>query len=220
VCPQKGVRLVPYYYFEAVTADGHLRKKFLKARDKKDADKQIRSSGLHPILIEGARFAQKKKQEKQVGTRRILQRTILFVASISLVVGIAAYLIMLDLSSVERFDVRALSRAGIISQTSSMINAKTQEERDFAREMWSMWDQSFPDSIAGIEIKHKGLMLVNVKFTHQRFDDDTLGAMAEMLNRAFHRRFQTSNSKVLIVHENETLAESTIQGDEVRTIVY
>ena len=54
---------MPYYYFEAITVDGQVRKKILRARDKKDADKQLRNSGLQPILIESAHAAKKKKQK-------------------------------------------------------------------------------------------------------------------------------------------------------------
>lgn len=211
---------MPYYYFEAVTTDGRVRKKVLKARDKKDADQQLRNSGLHPILIESARVARKKKQEKQIGTRRVVRKTLLFTAGISLVGGIAMYMIVLNFSAVDRFDVQTLSHSGIISQTSSIINAETQEERDFAREIFGIWEMSFPDSVSGIEIKHKGLMLLYLKVGRERFRKEDLRSMATTLTRAFQRRFDTSECMVLIVHEGETIAESRYRNHKVTTSVY
>ena len=60
---------MPYYYFEAITVEGRTRKKVLKARDKKEADKRLRDSGLRPVLIENARVVRKKKQQKAIHTR-------------------------------------------------------------------------------------------------------------------------------------------------------
>ncbi len=211
---------MPYYYFEAVTTDGRVRKKVLKARDKKDADQQLRNSGLHPILIESARIARKKKQEKQIGMRRVVRKTLLFTGGISLVGGIAMYLIVLDLSTVNRFDVQTLSHSGIISQSSNIINAKTQEERDFAREIFGIWETNFPDSVSGIEIKHKGLMLLYLKMEGERFGREDLRAMATTLTRAFQRRFDSSECMVLIVHEDKTIAESRYRNHKVTTSVY
>ena len=61
---------MPYYYFEAATAEGKIQKKILKARDKKDADSRLRGLGLHPMLIENARVAKRKKEQKALHTRR------------------------------------------------------------------------------------------------------------------------------------------------------
>ena len=210
---------MPYYYFEAVADDGQVRKKILKARDRKDADRQIRGSGLHPILIENARTTQKKREEKHVGTRRIFRKTLLLVAAISLVGGIATYLIMLDLSSVERLDVQALTRSGIIAETPGVINAETSDEREFAGESRGMWETVFPGSTSGVTVKRKVLMLVYVKAGREMFREEDLSSMTGTLNLAFHKRFNT-NSVVLIVHEGETLAESRFQGGRVKTTVY
>lgn len=210
---------MPYYYFEAVTDDGQVRKKILKARDRKDADRQIRGSGLHPIFIENAWTVQKKKQARHVDTRRILRRTLFFVAAISLVGGVATYLIMLDLSSVERLDVQALKRSGIIAETPGVINAETADEREFAGDCRGMWETVFPGTTSGITVKRKILMLVYVKVGRETFREEDLSSMTGTLNLAFHKRFD-NNTVVLIVHEGETLAESRFQGGRVKTEVY
>ncbi|MBI4830023.1 MAG: hypothetical protein HY801_00385 [Candidatus Lindowbacteria bacterium] len=215
---------MPYYYFEAATADGQIQKKILKARDKKEADQQLRHFGLRPIVIESAQVVRKKKQEQQLATRRVikgfLRKTFFFVAGISLVGGIATYLVLLDVSRVERLDVSTLSRSGIVAQSTNIINAETPEEREFGREVFGLWEMSFPDSLSGIEIKHKGLMLVYVKQGKDRFGEDSLRALASTITRAFQRRFQTANCIVLIAHESETIAESRFQDGNVNTVVY
>ena len=55
---------MPYYYFEAVTAEGKIQKKLLKARDKTDADTRLRASGLRPMLIESYRAKKKKTKNR------------------------------------------------------------------------------------------------------------------------------------------------------------
>ncbi|MBI5118482.1 hypothetical protein HZA56_18565 [Candidatus Poribacteria bacterium] len=215
---------MPYYYFEAATSDGHIQKKILKAKDKKEADKQLRHFGLRPILIEDAHAARKKKQEHQIATRRrvkgVLRKTLIAVAAVSLVGGIATYLILLDLGRGERLDVSTLSRSGIVAQSSNIVNAGTPEEREFGREVFGLWEMSFPDTLSGIEIKHKGLMLVYVKQGKERFGEDSLRSLASTIVRAFQRRFQTASCIVLIVHESETVAEGRFQSGEVKVSVY
>ncbi len=211
---------MPYYYFEAVTTDGKIRKKVLKARDKKDADRRLRDSGLRPMLVESTRVVRKKKHEKVLRTRRVVRNTLTSVAALSLIGGVGAYLIVLDLSTVNRFDVQTLSRSGIVAYTPSIINAKTEEERDFAREVFGVWEKSFPDSIRGIEIKHKGLMLLYVKSGRNRFKNDHLRSLASTITYAFQRRFETSNCMLLIVHGDETLAECRFQNEKAEPLIY
>jgi len=209
-----------HYYFEAVTPNGHIRKKFLRAKDKKDADKQLRNSGLRPILIERARVTQRKKRERKIEIRRIMQRTGLFVTGISLVGGIGTYLIVLDLTSVQKLDVKALSRSGMISQSNAMIRADTSEERDFALQLYGHLEANFPECVRGIEIKRGGLMLVDVKLGKGGFRKSDLQTLATTLTRGFQKRFDTTSCLVLIVHENETLVESRYRGGNVTTVSY
>lgn len=218
--PVKGNRAMPYYYFEAVSIKGRTQKKVLKARDKKEADKRLRDSGLQPILIENAKIAREKKQQKKVTTRRTVRSTLFFVAGVSLVGGIAAYLIMLDVSKVNRFDVQTLTRSGMISQSSSIINANTQEGVDFAREVFGIWQMSFPDTLSGIEIKHNGLMLIYIKSGKKRFREEDLNSLASTLALALNRRFDNASSMVLVVRDDKTLVESQVRKGRIETTVY
>jgi hypothetical protein len=211
---------MPYYYFEAITVTGHTQKKVLKARDKKEADKRLRNSGLQPILIENAHVAKKKKQAKKVQTRRTFRNTLLTVASVSLVGGIAAYLMMLDVGSPDKFKSKTLARSGIVAHSTNIINAKTREEREFAREMFGIWEMAFPDSVSGIEINHKGLMLLYVKEGKGDFNKDDLRFQAESMVRALQRRFEASNCIVLVVRGEKTLAEAKFRKKKVEVTVY
>jgi hypothetical protein len=211
---------VPYYYFEAAAADGQIQKKILKARDKKDADSRLRDSGLRPMLIESARLAKRKKEVKALHTRRIVRNTVATVAGISLVGGIAVYLVLLDVNASEGPDVPMLTRSGIISQTSNMIYAETQDERDFARQLYSLWETSFPDSVSGIEIKHKGLLLIYLKPTRRSLRKDDLRVTTTALALAFQRKFETSTCILMVVKGDMTIAESRCSDGEVDTLVY
>lgn len=211
---------MPYYYFEAVSIEGRTQKKILKARDKKEADKRLRDSGLQPILIENAKIARKKKQQKKVAVRRTACSMLSFVAGVSLVGGIAAYLIMLDVSKVNRFDVQTLARSGQVSVNPGIINAKTQEERDFGRDVFGAWEMVFPDTIRGIDIRHKGLMLINFKQGKRRFNKEDMKQQASVIAYAFHRRFNKTNCLVLGSRGDETLFESQCRDGKVETTVY
>jgi len=218
--PLKGKKAMPYYYFEAVSIEGRTQKKILKARDKKEADKRLRDSGLQPILIENAKITRKKKQQKKVTTRRTVRSTLFSVAGVSLVGGIAAYLIMLDMSKVNRFDVQTLARSGVVADTPGIINAKPGEQRDFAREVFGAWEMIYPDTLSGIEVKHKGLMLLYFKPGRKRFHKDDMKLRVSSIASAFHRRFETTNCMVLGSRGDETLFESQFRDGKVETTVY
>ena len=209
-----------HYYFEAVNADGNIRKKILRARDKKDADKQLRNSGLRPILIEKARVTRKKKIERRIEIRRFMQKTLLLVTSFSLVGGVGAYLIVLDLATVEKLDVKALSRSGMISQSNAIIRADTPEERNFARQIYGYLETNYPEAIKGIEIRRKGLMLLDVRLGKGGLRKRDLQTLASTLTRGFQDHFDTATCIVLIVHKDETIAESRFRGGDVTTVLY
>lgn len=211
---------MPYYYFEAVASDGHVQKKILRARDKKDADRQLRNSGLQPIVIESARVAKKKKQEKQLTLRRMVRNTLLFVAGISSVLGVAIYFVVLDLSHVEGYDVKALSRSGIISQSSDIVYARTPEEREFGREMSALWETHFPDSISGIDIQRKTLMMLHTKRGIEGFTKEDLESVTSAMTYALQRRFESPSPIVMIAHNDEIIAEGRYINHEVITMAY
>jgi len=211
---------MPYYYFEAVASDGHIQKKILRARDRKDADRQLRSSGLHPIVIESARVAKKKKQEKQLSTRRIVRNTFLSVTGISLVLGVAIYMVVLDLSHVEGYDVKALSRSGIISQSSDIVYARTPEEREFGREMSALWEMHFPDSISGIDIQRKTLMMLHTKKGIEGFAKEDLELTISAMTYALYRRFESPSPIVMIAVKDQIIAEGRYINGEVLAAVY
>jgi hypothetical protein len=204
-----------HYYFEAVSADGHIRKKILKARDKKDADKQLRSSGLRPILIEKARVARRKKLERRMEARRIVRKALLSMATFSLVGGVGTYLIVLDLTSVEKIDVKALSRSGMISQSNAIIRADSPEERDFARQVYGHLETNFPEATSGMEIRPGGLMLVYVRLGPGLLRKSDLKPLATTLTRGFQKRFDLSTCFVLIVHGNKTMVEGRFRNGKV-----
>ena len=210
---------MPYYYFEAITVEGRTRKKVLKARDKKEADKRLRDSGLRPVLIENARVVRKKKQQKAIHTRRIVRNAFFSITGVSLAGGIAAYLIMLDIAF-RRPDAQTLARSGLVAHSANIINASSPEQRKFARKIYGIWDMNFPESISGIEVKHKSLLLLYVNKEWKGFDEDDLASQASALVQALHRRFHSSDCRVFVVRGEDTLIESRFRRGKVTTYIY
>jgi len=192
--------VVPYYYCEAATADGRIHKKILKASDKKHADTKIRDSGLRPMWIEDYHVVKKKRQEA-LHKRHIMRDTLLAVAGVSLIGGIAAYFIVLDITS--------------SSRTPGIINAETQEEREFAREARRALEASFPDSFGGITIERKFLMIIYIK-NRKQFTDEELDSIVSIMTAGLYRRFEASNCRVFLVHGKRGKVETIAEGRFVR----
>lgn len=213
---------MPYYYFEAVTAEGEIQKKILKARDRSDADSRLRESGLRPMLIESYRAKKKKKKRKALHTRHIIRNTFAVVVSISLVGGVAAYLIVLDLGSIQRFDIQKLAKGGIVPEADKIVHAKTPEEREFALGVKSELDASYPDTFGGITIEGRHLMVVYVK-ERRNLTDDNLRQITSLICAAFQNHFDIKNSTVIIVEtrSKETIAQAQgRRGEKVRVEVF
>ena len=206
--------VVPYYYCEAATANGRIHKKILKASDKKHADTKIRDSGLRPMWIEDYHVVKKKRQEA-LHKRHIMRDTLLAVAGVSLIGGIAAYFIVLDVTSSSRLDIQQLARSGIVSQTPGIINAETQEEREFAREARRALEASFPDSFGGITIERKFLMIIYIK-NRKQFADEELDSIVSIMTASLYRRFGASNCRVFLVHGKRGKVETIAEGEFVR----
>jgi hypothetical protein len=218
----EGIRGLPYYYFEAVTSEGIIQKKLLKARDKTDADTRLRELGLRPMLIESYRVKKKKTKRKALHTRHIIRNTFAMVVSISLVGGVAAYLIALDLSSIQRFDVQKLAKGGIVPEAEKLIHAKTPEEREFALGVKRELDASYPDTFGGITVEGTHLMIVYVK-ERRNLTDDNLHQITSLIYAAFQRHFDIKSSIVLMVEvgSKETIAQAQgRRGEELRVEVF
>lgn len=214
---------MPYYYFEAVTATGEVRKKVFKARDRTEADRRLRDSGLRPILIESARVAKKRQKAKQYETRKVIRNALSLAASVSVVAGIATYLVMLDLSVSEQPDIKALSHSGIVTLSPGVINAETSEEREFARQITTFLNQRFPDFVSGITIKHRSLMMIYVKYDRRAYgSDDEWRLLTKAITTTFQKRFGTTHCTVYVVEKDtqKTLTEGRFRSGEVTTEIY
>jgi len=169
------------------------------------------------LFIERARVTRRKRLEKRIEVRRIMQKALLSMATLSLVV-VVIYLIVLDLTSVEKIDVKALSRSGMISQSNAIIRADSPEERDFALQVYGHLETNFPESISGIEIRPGGLMLLYVRLEQGPLRRSDLRPLARTLTRGFQKRFDLSTCIVLIVNENKTVVEGRFRDDTVTLV--
>lgn len=211
---------MPYYYYEAATTEGRITKKILKARDKKDADHRLRESGLRPMLIENFKALKKKKEEqKALHTRHIIRNALAAVSGLSLVGGVAAYLIVIDLSSIQnqKFEVKDLAKVGIVDEKAEgIINVSDDEERVFASGVLEELNAAYPNTFGGITIEHKYLMLVYVK-SRRNLTDANLRQITSLIATAFQTHFDLKSCTVLMIHKNNTIAEGQCRrGEEPR----
>jgi hypothetical protein len=219
---RKRIGSVPYYYFEAATAEGKIRKQILKARDRKAADHRLRESGLRPMLIENYRTTKKKKKRKALHTRHIVRNSLLVVVCISLVGGVAAYMIILDIGAIEGLTVEKLATSGIMpGMAPGIIESDTPEGREYANSVLGILNTNYPDSFSGATIRRKSMMVIYVKKGNAKFTDEFLDSIATMITHDFQREFKTSSCTVFInMGDDETLAESRYRRGQVTTEVY
>lgn len=212
---------MPYYYFEAAAADGKIQKKILKARDKKDVDLRLRNSGLRPMLVENYRVTKKKKRQKALHTRHIIRNTLSAVACVSLVGGVAAYFVMLDIGSLQRVDLKNLARSGIVREAPGVVSSNSAEGREFASEVLGALNTNYPETFTGATVERKSLMVIYMKKKRSGFSDEALESIVTMLTRAFQREFDTSNCMVFIVRaDGETMAECRYRRGDIQALVY
>ena len=214
---------MPYYYYEAATTEGRVTKKILKARDKKDADHRLRELGLRPMLIENFKATKKKKKQKALHTRHIIRNALAAVSGISLVGGVAAYLIVIDLSSIQnqKFEVKDLAKVGIVEeQAEGVINVSDDEERVFATGVLEELNDAYSNTFGGITIEHKYLMLVFVK-RRRNLTDANLRQITSLIAAAFQRHFDLKSCTVLMIHKKDTIAQGQCRrGEEARIEIF
>lgn len=208
---------MPYYYYEAATTEGRVTRKILKARDKKDADHRLRESGLRPMLIENFRATRKKKEQKALHTRHIIRNTLAVVLGISLVGGVAVYLMVLDLSSIKSHEVQELADRGIIDKIAPSAIVASGEERPFANGVKEELDAAYPDTFGGITIENHYLMLIYVKKRNNLADSD-LRQIASLLATTFQKRFDLKSCMVQMVYNEKTIAQARFRLGEAVVI--
>jgi hypothetical protein len=143
--------------------------------------------------------------------------TLSAVAGISLVGGIAAYFIVLDITSPEGFDFQSLARSGIVSETPGIINTETREERAFAIDAREALETKFSaNSFGGITIERKFLMVIYIK-NRKEFTDEDLEDVATSMTRGLYRRFKRPNCMVLLVHREKTIATGQYIDGKIKT---
>ncbi len=205
---------MPYYYSEAATADGKIRKRVLKAFDEKDADRQLRKLGLHPMLIESTERIRQRKQEKALHTRHIIRNTMLTVVAISLIGGIAGYLVLLDLKSGQS----AVPR-GIKTRAPDINLGDTPEERKYAKYVNDLLFKNFPGLFRAVSIESKSLMLVYENEERERLDSDVEESIVAMLARGFQRQFKQKRCDVYLMRNGKEVAGGRFQYGKVTTWV-
>ena len=206
---------MPYYYSEAAAADGKILKRVVKAFNEKDADRQLRELGLHPMLIESTTVIKKKKQEKTHATRRILRNIMFSVASISLVAGVAAYFVLLDFRAEE-----SAVPTGIVTFASDINYGDTPTQRQFAKQVSDLLENNFPGSFSNVAVRKRSLMLLYENEEIERLDNNIEESIVAMITRGFQRQFETVRCDVFIIRNEKPVAEGRYRDGKVTTLVY
>jgi len=206
---------VPYYYSEAAAANGKILKRVVKAFDEQDADRQLRKLGLHPMRIESTSAVRKRKHEKTHATRRILRNILFCVASISVVVGVAGYFVLLDFRTEE-----SVIPVGIVLFASDINYGDTPEQRKFAKQVNDLLDNNFPRSFSNVTIRKRSLMLLYENEELERLDSNVEESIVAMVTRGFQRQFDTVRCDVFILRNEKPIAEGHYRDGQVTTSVY
>ena len=93
-------------------------------------------------------------------------------------------------------------RTGRVTGRQGGIVAKTEEEHEFALEMYRVWESFCPRTVIGLEVT-KLLMTVYVTRNVRRLSENDLEFLASNTVRALQRRFGRSGC-TLVVFEGDT----------------
>ena len=190
------------FYFRAYDQTGHKRTGAIEAPNVRAADAELRKSGLRPYFLNEYEAVRKALREK-----RKRERLLILGGSLAIALSLVLSGQLVRYAGRERApDVEDYKRAGILDESSGVIVAKTKEEREFALEIYKIWDGFYPDLITGVDVKR---LFMTVYVSRQVYDlsDNELELLATNTTRALQRRFETSGATLLIVEGDNTVME-------------
>jgi len=193
---------VRLFYFRAYDQTGHKRTGAIEAPNVRAADAELRKSGLRPYFLNEYEAVRKALREK-----RKRERLLILGGSLAIALSLVLSGQLVRYAGRERApDVEDYKRAGILDESSGVIVAKTKEEREFALEIYKIWDGFYPDLITGVDVKR---LFMTVYVSRQVYDlsDNELELLATNTTRALQRRFETSGATLLIVEGDNTVME-------------
>jgi hypothetical protein len=193
---------VRLFYFRAYDQTGHKRTGAIEAPNVRAADAELRKSGLRPYFLNEYEAVRKALREK-----RKRERLLILGGSLAIALSLVLSGQLVRYAGRERApDVEDYKRAGILDESSGVIVAKTKEEREFALEIYKIWDGFYPDLITGVDVKR---LFMTVYVSRQVYDlsENELELLATNTTRALQRRFETSGATLLIVEGDNTVME-------------
>ena len=183
------------FFYKAYDEAGRKRTGVIEAPHRKDADTELRKSGLRPYFLHDYHKLKEILRRKQRKRRQII-----------VVGGVAATILSVVFSVVVvRYAGRERApliddyrRSGIVEGNPSVIQADTKEQREFAVDIHDVWESFCPEVIQGIEVT-KLLMTIWVTREVRNLSDNELEVLASNAVRALHRKLGANACTLLVV---------------------
>ncbi len=194
---------VKTFYFRAYDEAGRKRSGTIPAVDRRAADAELRKINLRPYFLDDYRIVRRALHHRH----RRRQKTILGLGTaavgLSLVfgAGVVAYM-----SRERPITVEEYTKTGVITGVTAAIVTETEEDRQFALELYRTWDTFVPNAVTGLELK--GLLLtIYVSGKIRDLSEKDLELLATNSIRAYQRRTGTSSCTLLVIEGDTTLFE-------------
>ena len=183
---------------------GRKRTGTIDARDHWAADKELRKSELRPYFIHDYQALKKVLRQKQ----KKRQRIIAIVGAAAVVSSLVFSALIVRYAGRERpLSIEDFKETRLVVGKQAGIIARTEEQEEFAFEMYRMWENFCPHTVVGLEVT-KLLMTVYVTRNIRNLPENDLEVLASNTVLALHRRFGSSACTLLVVQGDRTILEA------------
>jgi hypothetical protein len=199
------VPVVRTFYYRAYDQAGHKRTGTIEARDQWTADKELRKGGLRPYFLHDYQKLKRILRQKQKKRQRVIAIAGASAVALSIVVSI----VIVRLAGRERAltldDYKLTGR--VVGQEGGVV-AATDDEEEFALEMYRIWDSFCPRAVVGLEVT-KLLMTIHVTRNIRNLSEDELELLASNTVRALQRRFGTTGCTLVVVEDTTPIMDAS-----------
>jgi len=187
------------FYYRAYDGAGHKRTGTIEARDHWTADKELRKGGLRPYILHDYQKLKKILRQKQ----KKRQRVIAIAGASAVAFSIVLSVVIVRFAGRERVptldDYKVTGR--VVGQEGGIV-AATDEEEEFALEMYRVWDGFSPHTVVGLEVT-KLLMTIYVTRDIRNLSEDELELLAGNTVRALQKRFGSSGCTLVVIEDKD-----------------
>lgn len=193
------------FYYRAYDEVGRKRTGTIEARDHWAADKELRKGGLRPYFVHDYQLLKKVSRQKQRKRRRIIAAA----GTVAVVSSLVFSALIVRYAGRERpLNIEDYKRTGLVVGKQAGIVAKTEEEEEFAFEMYRVWESFCPRTVVGLEVT-KLLMTVYVTRDIRDLPEKDLEVLASNTVLALQRRFGSGACTLVVIRGDTTILEAS-----------